>query len=223
MYFERTIEAAVRKIDETFPVLIVTGPRQVGKTTLLCHMAKEDRKVVSLDNPTIRAFAKRDPEMFLQRYQPPVLIDEVQYAPELFDYIKVYVDQKKQPGDFWLTGSQTFHMMKRVTESLAGRAGVVRMLGLSNSEVCGNHFPPFQVDIPALMQRMAKAKPMLLPEVYSRIFKGTMPRLYENETVDPEQYYEFYLETYLSRDIKDLSQAADETAFLSHKLITHFT
>ena len=97
MYFERTIEAAIKKIDETFPVLIVTGPQQVGKTTLLCHMAKADRKVVSLDNPTIRAFAKRDPEMFLQRYQPPVLIDEVQYAPELFDHIKVYVDQKKQP------------------------------------------------------------------------------------------------------------------------------
>ena len=134
MYFERTIEAAVRKIDETFPVLIMTGPRQVGKTTLLCHMAKEDRKVVSLDNPTIRAFAKRDPEMFLQRYQPPVLIDEVQYAPELFDYIKVYVDQKKQPGDFWLTGSQTFHMMKRVTESLAGRAGVI--MGCSHNEEC---------------------------------------------------------------------------------------
>lgn len=215
MYFERTIEAAIKKIDETFPVLIVTGPRQVGKTTLLCHMAKADRKVVSLDNPTIRAFAKRDPEMFLQRYQPPVLIDEVQYAPELFDYIKVYVDQKNQPGDFWLTGSQTFHMMKRVTESLAGRAGVVRMLGLSNSEISGNHFPPFQVDIPALMQRMSETKPMMLPEVYSRIFKGTMPRLYENESVDPEQYYESYLETYISRDIKDLSQVADETAFLS--------
>ena len=149
--------------------------------------------------------------MFLQRYQPPVLIDEVQYAPELFDHIKVYVDQKKQPGDFWLTGSQTFHMMKRVTESLAGRAGVVRMLGLSNSEISGNHFPPFQVDIPALMQRMSETKPMMLPEVYSRIFKGTMPRLYENEAVDPEQYYESYLETYISRDIKDLSQVADET------------
>ncbi len=215
MYFERTVEAAIQKIDETFPVLIVTGPRQGGKTTLLCHMAKADRRVVSLDNPTIRAFAKRDPEMFLQRYQPPVLIDEVQYAPELFDYIKVYVDQKKQPGDFWLTGSQTFHMMKRVTESLAGRAGIVRMLGLSNSEIRGNHFPPFRVDIPALMERMTETEPMTLPEVYSRIFKGSMPRLYENEAVDPGQYYESYLETYISRDIKALSQVADETAFLN--------
>ena len=85
MYYERTIEPTIKNISQTFPVLIVTGPRQVGKTTLLSRMAEKERKIVSLDNPTIRAFAKRDPEMFLQRYQPPVLIDEVQYATELFD------------------------------------------------------------------------------------------------------------------------------------------
>lgn len=154
MYYERTIEPVIQKISETFPVLIVTGPRQVGKTTLLTHLAESDRKIVSLDNPMIRAFAKSDPELFLQRYAPPILIDEVQYAPELFDYIKVYVDREKKCGDFWLTGSQTFRMMKRVTESLAGRAGIVRMEGLSNSEINGNHFPAFTVDIPALMGRM---------------------------------------------------------------------
>ena len=96
MYYERTIAPVIQKISETFPVLIVTGPRQVGKTTLLTHLAESDRKIVSLDNPTIRAFAKSDPELFLQRYAPPVLIDEVQYAPELFDYIKVYVDCEKK-------------------------------------------------------------------------------------------------------------------------------
>ena len=215
MYYERTVEPTIRKISQTFPVLILTGPRQVGKTTLLSHMAEKERKIVSLDNPTIRAFAKRDPELFLQRYQPPVLIDEIQYAPELFDYIKVYADREKRPGDFWLTGSQAFHMMKKVTESLAGRAGIIRMLGLSNSEICGNHFPPFQIDIPNLIQRMDRVKPMTISEVFSRIFKGSMPRLYENESVDLEQYYESYLETYISRDIKDLSQVADETAFLN--------
>ena len=215
MYYERTIEPTIKSISQTFPVLIVTGPRQVGKTTLLSRIAENERKIVSLDNPTIRTFAKKDPELFLQRYQPPVLIDEVQYVPELFDYIKVYVDREKRPGDFWLTGSQTFHMMKKVTESLAGRAGIVRMLGLSNSEISGYHFPPFKVDLPALMKRMDEVKPMRISDVYSRIFKGSMPRLYENEAVDPEQYYESYLETYISRDIKDLSQVADESAFLS--------
>lgn len=215
MYYERTIEPTIKNISQTFPVLIVTGPRQVGKTTLLSRMAEKERKIVSLDNPTIRAFAKRDPEMFLQRYQPPVLIDEVQYATELFDYIKIYADRHKRPGDFWLTGSQTFHMMKRVTESLAGRAGIVRMAGLSNSEISGDHFPPFRVDIPTLIKRMDDMEPMMIYDVYSRIFKGSMPRLYENEAVNLEQYYESYLETYISRDIKDLTQVADESAFLN--------
>lgn len=215
MYYERTIGPTIQNISRTFPVLIVTGPRQVGKTTLLRRMAESERKMVSLDNPTIRAFAKRDPEMFLQRYAPPVLIDEIQYAPELFDYIKVYVDREKRPGDFWLTGSQTFRMMKNITESLAGRAGIVRMLGLSNSEVAGNHFPPFRVNIPALMKQMEKVEPMTLSDVYGRIFKGSMPRLYENDAVNSEQYYESYLETYISRDIKDLSQVGDETSFLN--------
>lgn len=215
MYYERTIAPTIKQITETFPVLIVTGPRQVGKTTLLSHMADKNRKIVSLDNPTIRAFAKTDPEMFLQRYSPPVLIDEVQYAPELFDYIKVHVDREKRCGDFWLTGSQTFKMMKRVTESLAGRAGIINMLGLSNSEIRGKHYPPFQVDIPSLIKRMDDDVPMNISNVFNRIFKGSMPRLYENDQVAREQYYESYLQTYISRDIKDLSQVADETTFLN--------
>ena len=215
MYYERTIAPAIKKISETFPVLIVTGPRQVGKTTLLTKIAEKERKIVSLDNPTIRAFAKTEPELFLQRYAPPVLIDEIQYAPELFDYIKIYADREKRCGDFWLTGSQTFRMMKQVTESLAGRAGVLQMTGLSNDEIRGVHFSPFRVDIPELMQRMSQVAPMGLHDVFERIFRGSMPRLYENPDVDQAQYYESYLETYISRDIKDLSQVADSTAFLT--------
>lgn len=215
MYYNRTIEPILRKISETFPVLILTGPRQVGKTTLLTRMAEKDRKIVSLDNPTVRAFAKTEPELFIQRYAPPVLIDEVQYAPELFDYIKVYADREKRCGDFWLTGSQTFRMMKHVTESLAGRAGIAQLSGLSNDEIREVHFPPFRVDIPDLTRRMEQVAPMTLPEIYKRIFRGSMPRLYENPDVDRAQYYESYLETYISRDIKDLSQVADETAFLN--------
>ena len=215
MYYERTIEKTLRSISATFPVLLLTGPRQIGKTTLLTRMADENRKVVSLDNPTIRAMAKKEPELFLQRYAPPVLIDEVQYAPELFDYIKVYVDEHKTSGDFWLTGSQTFHVMKRVTESLAGRAGVVRMLGLSNSEINGNHFPPFAVEPDILIKRIDEVSKMSIMQVFERIFKGSMPRLYEIETVNREEYYESYLETYISRDIKDLSQVADELTFLN--------
>lgn len=215
MFYERTIEKTLRNINETFPVLLLTGPRQVGKTTLLTKMAAANRKMVSLDNPTIRALAKQEPELFLQRYAPPVLIDEVQYAPELFDYIKVYVDEHKTCGDFWLTGSQTFHLMSKVTESLAGRVGVARMLGLSDSELGGNHFPPFTVDPDMLLDRINIVPKKSITQVYDRIFKGSMPRLYEIGNVNREEYYESYLETYISRDIKDLSQVANEMAFLS--------
>lgn len=215
MYYERTIEATVRNVSATFPVLLLTGPRQVGKSTLLERIAEPERKRVSLDNPTVRALAQTDPELFLQRYAPPVLIDEVQYAPELFPYIKIIADRRRQPGDFWLTGSQMFRMMKNVTESLAGRAGIVPMLGLSSAEIDGRHPGAFEVDVSKLPNRLAAAKPMTVTEVFERIFKGSMPRLYEIEGVNRELYFESYLDTYLSRDIRDLEQVGDLTAFLN--------
>ncbi len=214
MYYERTIETTVRNVSATFPVLLLTGPRQVGKSTLLERIAEPERKRVSLDNPTVRALAQTDPELFLQRYAPPVLIDEVQYAPELFPYIKIIADRRRQPGDFWLTGSQMFRMMKNVTESLAGRAGIIPMLGLSSAEIDGRHPGAFEVDVSKLTERLAAAKPMTVTEVFERIFKGSMPRLYELEGVNRELYFESYLDTYLSRDIRALEQVGDLTAFL---------
>ena len=213
MFIARAIEKKVKSINDTFPVLLVTGPRQVGKTTLLKKIADKNRKYVSLDNPTHRELAKSEPELFLQRFSPPVTIDEVQYAPELFDYIKIYVDEHKSCGDFWLTGSQTFHMMKEVTESLAGRVGIVRMLGLSNSEINGNDFSVFEVDPNSLIHKLNSFKKMTMPEIFERIYKGSMPRLYELPQTDRDEYYESYLETYISRDIKDLTQVADELSF----------
>lgn len=215
MYYERTIEATVRNVSATFPVLLLTGPRQVGKSTLLERMAEPERKRISLDNPTIRLLAQTDPELFLQRYAPPLLIDEVQYAPQLFPYIKIIVDQRKQPGDFWLTGSQMFRMMKHVTESLAGRAGIIPMLGLSSAEVDGRHPGAFTLEIEGLSRRVSGAKPMTVTEVFERIYKGSMPRLYELEDVNRELYFESYLDTYLSRDIRDLGQVVDETAYMN--------
>lgn len=214
MFYERTIKATIQNVSETFPVLLVTGPRQVGKSTILESIIEPSRKKVTLDNPTIRALAKSDPELFLQRYAPPVLIDEVQYAPELFPYIKIIVDQRKQPGDFWLTGSQMFRMMENVTETLAGRAGIVPMLGLTNSEIRGQHFPAFELDVPALVERMNEVQQMTVAEVFERIYKGSMPRLYEIENVNLETYFASYLDTYISRDIRDLDQVANESDFI---------
>lgn len=215
MYYERAIQKTIENVNETFPVLLLTGPRQVGKTTLLERMADSGRKRVSLDNPTLRALAKSAPELFLQRYTPPVLIDEVQYAPELFPYIKIIVDQRKQPGDFWLTGSQIFKMRKDAAESLAGRVGIVPMLGLSNSEINEMDFHEFTLEPENLIKRVTEAPSMNVQEVFQRIYQGSMPRLYEIDNVNRELFFESYLDTYISRDIRTLEQVADETAFIT--------
>ena len=131
MYIKRAMEDAVRKIAGSFPVLLVTGPRQSGKTTLLKKLAGEGRRYVTLDDPDIRLMARTDPALFMQRYTPPVIVDEIQYAPEILPYVKMDVDRSRRKGDYWLTGSQMFHMMKNVSESLAGRVGIVSLLGLS--------------------------------------------------------------------------------------------
>ena len=215
MYIKRAIENVVRNISNTMPVVLVTGPRQVGKTTLFENMMEPERKRVSLDNPTIRHLAKTDPELFLQRYAPPVFIDEVQYAPELFPYITILVDERKKPGEFWLTGSQMFIMMKNVSESLAGRVGVVPMLGLTNSEMNGNHFGAFEMDAQSLLDRVERAKRMSVTEIFERIYKGSMPRVYQNDEINLEMFYESYLDTYLTRDVRDLEQVVNQTAFIN--------
>lgn len=215
MYYNRVLEQAIIKTSSTFPVVLVTGPRQVGKTTLLTRMAEKNRTIVSLDNPTIRALAKEDPGLFLQRYKPPVLIDEVQYAPELFIYIKIYVDAHKNNGDFWLTGSQAFHMMENITESLAGRVGIVRLNGLSNAEIHQTFHKEFVVDLDSLVERSKSSRAMDAGEIFQRIHKGSMPRLYENPEIDEEQYFESYIETYITRDMKELTKVTDELQFLN--------
>ena len=141
VYIKRAAEDTIARVSKMFPVLLLTGPRQVGKTTLLQRLAEVqqsegiERKYVTLDDPDVRYLAKQDPALFLQRYSPPVLIDEIQYATELLPYIKMSVDRSKGKGDFWITGSQVFHLMKNVSESLAGRVGIVNLLGLSDAEI----------------------------------------------------------------------------------------
>ncbi|MBO4311381.1 MAG: AAA family ATPase, partial [Desulfovibrionaceae bacterium] len=137
MYLHRTIEESIQKINGFFPVLLLTGPRQVGKTTVLQACAGKERTVVSLDTLENRSLAQSDPALFLQRYRPPLLIDEIQYAPQLFPYIKAAADEQRQNGMFWLTGSQQFQLMKNISESLAGRVGILHLQGLSQAEKAG--------------------------------------------------------------------------------------
>ena len=134
-YLKRTLEAFFKTASTQFPVMLVTGPRQIGKTTFLQHLAGSDRTYVTLDDPMLCSLAKEDSALFLQRFPPPVLIDEIQYAPGLLAHIKIAVDKERTAGQFWLTGSQQFHLMKGVSESLAGRVGVVNLLGFSQREL----------------------------------------------------------------------------------------
>lgn len=219
MYIKRAIENTVIKLSGMFPVLLVTGPRQVGKTTLLKRLMEQERKYVTLDDPDVRFLAKTDPALFMQRYTPPVLIDEIQYATELLPYIKMRVDESGRKGDFWITGSRAFHMMKNVSESLAGRVGIVKLLGLSDAEIYGYTAEPYTADAQRLIERAATIKPRGVNDIYARIFKGSMPALYADGAVDWETYYRSYVNTYLQRDIRDLTQVADEMQFYNFMTI----
>lgn len=216
MYYPRELKRSWLRASREFPVLLLTGARQVGKTTFLRHVRERDRRYVTLDDPVIRNLATDDPALFLERYEPPVLIDEIQYAPQLLPLIKMAVDRARKPGLFWLTGSQQFSMMKGVSESLAGRVAIVNLLGFSNRE---RHrldldLPPFLPTRSCLAKREASGGRTALRRVYRDIWLGSFPALIAGAVRDRDLFYSSYLQTYLQRDVRDLSQVGDETAFL---------
>ena len=216
MYVQRTLEAVVTRAARHFPVVLVTGARQVGKTTLLRHASEAERTYVTLDDPLVATLARTDPALFLQRFPPPVLIDEIQYAPELLPYIKMSVDRDERPGLFWITGSQHFHLMKGVSESLAGRVAVIRLLGLTRAEMAGDgsDVPPFLPTPDENARRIGRARRLTLMELYRIIWRGNLPAIAIDEGVDRDLFYSSYVQTYLQRDLRDLARVGDETAFV---------
>lgn len=221
-YIKRNIESVVMRLSKGFPVVMVTGPRQVGKTTMLRHINK-NINYVSLDNLNARDLAISDPELFLETYKTPLVIDEFQYAPNLLSYIKIRVDEARfdrvfNSGDdvnvmYYLTGSQSFFSMKNLSESLAGRVGIIEMYGLSTNELNMQSDEIFIPEISELQKKKISNKPDS-NKIFERIFKGSYPELYINENVTLNEYYESYVKTYIERDIRDLINISDEIKFM---------
>lgn len=214
-YISRNLEIVVSEVTNEYPVVLVTGPRQVGKTTMLQKLMEgTDRSYVSLDDLNERNLAKTDPELFLQLHKPPVLIDAIQYAPELFTYIKIHIDKNRNPGAFWLTGSQVFKLMRGVQESLARRVAVLSLTSLSQAEIGAKETKPFILDMDSLTARSKARKPADTEEIFERIFKGSMPAVVSGQNSNSQIFYSSYLTTYIERDVKELSDAIDSLKFL---------
>lgn len=199
----RTLEPELDKASEAFRVILVNGQRQVGKSTILQNLAKGTKRAyVSLDDTRLRKLAKEDPHLFLQQMPPPIIIDEVQYAPELFPCIKIYVDEhKNEKGAFWLTGSQKYKLMENVQESLAGRIAIFDLMGLSYSEKDKMPFSgkPF---LPS-MDKQKNTKKLTVQDVYKLIWEGSLPEPIVNKKIDRNRYYASYIKSYIERDVRD--------------------
>lgn len=215
-YINRHLENKVVLLSKSYSAILVTGPRQSGKTTMLKKLAEKEnigREYVSLDDLSVRELAKNDPAMFLQLHKPPLLIDEVQYAPELFTYIKIQIDKNHNPGDFWMTGSQIFRLMTGVQESLAGRVALLNMSPLSAREIDGSEPLPFTANFEILASESKKIKPVSTPELFERLWRGCMPGIISGIYDDRDIYYSSYVSTYIERDVRELSGSIDALKF----------
>lgn len=225
-YKTRTIETCLNSLIGNCPVIMITGPRQVGKTTLLSHLkatSKEKINFVSLDNLLLRSQAIEDPELFLRNYETPLIIDEFQYAPELLSYIKIQVDKARQNelfGDredvgtlYYLTGSQIFQTMENVSESLAGRIAILDLYGFSERELEDLEETIFIPDI-NLLKNKKRVKTKLTSEIFEKIINGSYPEVNNNNGRNREQFYEDYIRTYIERDVRQLINIKDENKFV---------
>ena len=212
MYIARHIEKTIEKSFAAFPAVLITGPRQVGKSTLLLNRFKNIPNV-TLDNPLQLLSLRQDPVEFFKLHGSPLILDEVQRAPECFSVLKYMIDSDRRAGMYILTGSQKYALMKGVSESLAGRFGMIDMLGLSDREIYENPLDrPFMPTSAYLLERRPKMAPSI-QNLWERIHRGSMPELYSNENMDWEQYYAAYVDTYIERDVKQLGSVGDTLAF----------
>lgn len=216
-YIHRELERKFLKMNSHFKAILVTGARQVGKTTMLKHLAEgTNRTYVTLDNGAVRRLAKSDPVLFFQTYKPPILIDEIQKAPELFEQIKIMCDESDERGLFWITGSQQYKMMKEVRESLAGRIGILTLYSLSQREKQGI-VPPQELDfsLDSLLERQKYFRKNDIVKVFDHIWTGGMPDVQNVDNEIRNDYFNSYIETYLMRDAAEAGGVTDTVKFSS--------
>jgi hypothetical protein len=214
-YIHRTLEQKIMDISRDYSCLLLIGPRQVGKTTMLEHLMEgSERQKVTLDDVENRRLAQSDPALFLEMNPAPVLIDEVQYAPQLFSYIKINVDNGAAPGSYWLTGSQAFQLMELAQESLAGRTAIVHMSALSQSELYGDGTTePLSLKLENLNRRKEHLSSCNSMEMFERIWNGGMPGHRSGRYTDRDVFYSSYIQTYINRDVSDMIPGVDKLLF----------
>ena len=215
IYIKRGLENKFVRMSSFFKAVLVTGARQTGKTTMLKHLAEgQNRTYVTLDNLMARNLAKTDPILFFQTYKPPVIIDEIQYAPELLGQIKIMCDESEETGRFWLTGSQQYSMMKNVGETLAGRLGIMELYSLSKREIGEVDLesePDFSLS--GLLDKQSKRKKTNIVEVYQHIWRGGMPQVLRADSEQRQAYFDSYIDTYLMRDATESGGITDFVRF----------
>ena len=212
-YIKRSAQEVIEKQEKLFKAILVTGARQVGKTTMLKNM-KPDINYITLDDLLLNQAAIEDPDLFIKSNKPPIIIDEIQYAPDLLRYIKIAVDNSEKKAMYYLTGSQQFNLMKNVSESLAGRIGIINLLGLSLREIKQIEFnEPFLPTEEYISKRQEKGTSISYNEIWDIIHKGSMPALYQEES-DFDMFYSAYVSTYIERDVRSLTQVGDTISFL---------
>ncbi len=214
-YIKRELERKFLKTSTFFKAILVTGARQVGKTTMLKRLAEgTNRTYVTMDNGMARNLAKSDPVLFFQTYKPPILIDEIQKAPELFEQIKIMCDETDERGLFWLTGSQQYKMMKKVKDTLAGRIGILELYSLSQREKQKKEYKTeLDFSLTTLQERQRETNPNNVQEVFMHIWEGGMPQVMGVDDELRQEYYSSYVDTYLMRDATEEGGITDSVKF----------
>lgn len=225
-YIHRTIENKLEEMYDNFPSILITGSRQSGKSTVLQYITttkNQSINEVSLDDLNERTLAIEDPETFLRTHGVPLIIDEFQYAPNLLSYIKLTIDEARKNemfGDgkkvgtlYYLTGSQVFETMKNITESLAGRVGIIDLYPLSTREISNSSEEIFIPDID-IIRKKEPLKYEYMENIFERIFRGSYPEIYKNKNISLEAFYSSYLRTYIERDVRKIINIQDEPKFM---------